>query len=299
MRLDKILTKKYPKFSRSFWQKVIKSGLVLVNGEKVKPNYFFRPNDQLKIDWKKVKEKNFPSLDLIPYFDIKLKIIHEDKDYLIVEKPSGLLTHPVKSGREKTLVNGLIAKYPEIKEIGKGSLRPGVLHRLDKEVSGIMIFARTKKSFEHFKNEFKLRRIKKEYLALVHGRPKLREGEISLPIGRVKGKLKMTAVRINRPGKIKKIKEAKTKYKVLKEWNNFTLLSIRTFTGRTHQIRVHLKAINLPIVGDKKYGRKEDISLGRIFLHASLLGFYDLKGSWQEFRSEVPEDFKNFLTKIK
>jgi len=225
------------------------------------------------------------------------KIIFEDKDFLIINKPANISVHPLKSLEEKTLVSLLINLYPEIKKIDDppaSRLRPGIVHRLDKDVSGLMIIARNQKSFEHFKKEFKNRRIEKEYLALVHGHLPKEKGVITLPLTRSKKGITL-AKKID----LEKIKEAWTEYEVLKNFKNFSLLKIKTRTGRTHQIRVHSKTIGHPIVGDEKYKikRQKVIPLGRIFLHAYKLGFYDLKGHWQEFKIDLPIELKNFLKK--
>ncbi|MDD3101691.1 MAG: RNA pseudouridine synthase [Patescibacteria group bacterium] len=225
-------------------------------------------------------------------FFLKPNIIFKDKDYLIIEKPSGLLVHPTKHQKENTLANWLIENYPEIKDINE-SERPGIVHRLDQNVSGLMIIARNQKSFEYFIDQFKNSRVKKEYLALVCGRPSQKKGTIELPIGRTKkGKLVVVQSKKN----IKISKPAITEYEVVQEFPKFTLLKLRPFTGRTHQIRLHLQSIGCPIVGDKQHS-KAKTDLDRIFLHAGYLGFYDLNNQWQEFKSDLPKELKDFLNK--
>lgn len=229
---------------------------------------------------------------------IKLEIIFKNPDFLIVNKPAGIPVHPIKSLEEKTLINLILPFYPEIKNIGDSKtikLRPGIVHRLDEDVSGLMIIARTQKMFDHLKKEFAERRVKKEYLALVHGQLKENKKIITLPLIKIKGK---TIPAKSVP--IEKIKESWTEYEVLKKFKNFSLVKVKTKTGRTHQIRVHFKSIGHPIVGDEKYKikRQKVIPLKRIFLHAFKLGFYDLKGYWQEFQIDLPEELQNFLQKI-
>ncbi len=228
-------------------------------------------------------------------FDIKLNKIHEDKDFLIIDKPSGLLVQPTKYKKKNTLVDWLIKNYPEIKNIGQPD-RPGIVHRLDKDVSGLMVIAKTQNAYNHLIKGFQNGRVKKKYLALVYGRPSQERRFIDLPIGRTKtGKL----VVVKSKKKIKFEKPALTKYQILKNLKNFSLLEVETLTGRTHQIRLHLKSIGCPIAGDvhaKVENKKLKIknNLGRIFLHASFLGFYDLSGQWREFKSELPEELKNY-----
>lgn len=223
------------------------------------------------------------------------EIIFEGPDFLIVNKPANLLVHPVKNLKEITLVDLLLKRYPEIKNVGEDPLRAGIVHRLDKEVSGLMIIPRNQKSFEHFKNEFKNKKIEKKYLALVHGKVKKDEGIITLPLAKDKGKI-LLAKSID----LEKIKESWTEYEVIKRFKDFTLLKIRTKTGRTHQIRIHLKTIGHPIVGDEKYKikRQKTIQLKRIFLHAYKLGFHDLAGNLCEYQIDLPEELKDFLNSL-
>jgi 23S rRNA pseudouridine1911/1915/1917 synthase len=224
----------------------------------------------------------------------KIEIIFKSQDFLIINKPANLLVHKTEKSFEPTLVDFLLKSYPEIKDVGENPLRAGIVHRLDKEVSGLMIIPLNQNAFNHFKNEFKNRKVEKEYLALVHGQVK-KEGIITLPLVKDKGKI-LLAKSID----LEKIKESWTEYKVVKIFKDFTLLKIKTKTGRTHQIRIHLKSIGHPIVGDKKYKikRQKIIDLGRIFLHAYKLGFYDLNNHWQEFQIDLPKELKDFLTQL-
>jgi len=235
-------------------------------------------------------------IDILP----KINIIYEDKDFLVIEKPAGLLVHQTKYQKSKTLVDWLLKYYPEIKKVGAEN-RPGIVHRLDKDVSGLMVVARNLESLKHFIDQFKKSKVKKEYLALVYGSPLETSGLINLPIARTrKGKI----VTVTHHKKIKLEKAALTKYEIKKKFERFTLLKLEPLTGRTHQIRVHIKSIGCPIIGDEKYGFKNKkhklhIELDRIFLHASYLGFYNLKREWKEFNSELPQELKYFLKRIK
>ena len=247
-------------------------------------------------------------------------ILYESEGFLVIEKPAGLLVHSTKYQKKNTLVDWLLKYYPEIKNIGAKE-RPGIVHRLDRNVSGLMIVARTKKAYQHFIEQFKNNRVKKEYLALVFGKPPQEKGTIDLPIGRSK-KGKIVAVRYRK--KIKLEKNAITEYRVIKKFTksdantsprkldegrmhtndtNFTLLKVRPLTGRTHQIRIHLASIGTPIIGDKEYlpkrlRTKVPNQLNRIFLHACYLGFTDLSGQRREFSSQLPKELTSFLTKL-
>ena len=236
-----------------------------------------------------------------------IKVIFENHDFLIISKPSGLLVHSAPNSKEETLVDWLTEKYPEIKTVGDLStdseqtdqLRPGIVHRLDKETSGIMIIAKTQSAFEILKNKFKNREVKKTYRALVLGKMAQTHGEISLPIAKAKKSTKRTTrVRLGQ-----KNSEALTDWKLLMTFkdsqnNCLSLLEITPKTGRTHQIRVHLAAIGHPVCGDYLYGRKTTKSfrekLPRTFLHAKSLEFYWDK-SFYSFESPLPRDLEEFL----
>jgi 23S rRNA pseudouridine1911/1915/1917 synthase len=229
-----------------------------------------------------------------------LDIIYENKDFLIINKHSGLIVHPTTFKEINTLVNFLIEYCPQIKNVGDDkNLRPGIVHRLDKDVSGLMIIAKTQEAFDCLKKQFKERKVKKEYYALVYGDVKERKGVIDLAIGfsKRKSKIKMTVFSQN------KSKSAITEYEVLKKFLNFTLLKVKIKTGRTHQIRAHLNFIGHPILGDRIYKNKglarkiKNKKLDRIFLHCFKLGFYDLENKWMEFEKEMPENM-NYELKI-
>jgi 23S rRNA pseudouridine1911/1915/1917 synthase len=306
IRLDKFLTQKLPNFSRSWIQKLIKEELVLVNQKRVVPHYILKQGDKIKIFPKKPEP-----IDLSPKKG-RLDIVFEDKNFLIINKPAGLVVHPSLAHRKSdTLVNLLLAYCPKIRRVGNSyaakppmtirapSSRPGIVHRLDKDVSGLMIIAKTQEAFEHLKNQFKNHQIKKEYLVLVHGKVKESQGMITFSISRSKKKgFKMVAIK-DKPGAIVsgKFKSAETRFEVIKSFPKYTLLKIQTKTGRTHQIRVHLNAIGHSIVGEKIYKprKMETQNLDRLFLHACTLGFYDLDGKWREFRIDLPIELKQFL----
>jgi len=294
-RLDKFLADK-TKFSRSQIQKMIKEGLILVGEKEALPHYFLKINDEVKITSTKITptEKTIGNRSL-PSF--KLNIISETPDYLVINKPAGIPVHPDERYKTGTLIQEIAKKYPEIKKIGDDSTRPGVVHRLDKDVSGLMVVARTKAMFDYLKNQFEERKIKKEYLALVNGQVQPTEGQISFPLARTKKGL-MAARPHNQEGR-----PALTEYEVIKNFINFSLVKVNIKTGRTHQIRAHFKAMNHPVVGDDLYKvrkqKTDKIPLERIWLHAQTLGFYDLKNDWQEFTTEPPTELTGYLKQIK
>lgn len=291
-RIDLFLAKNFPKYSRSFWQAVISKEAVLLNDKKISPHYKLKKNDAVFIKQnilKKLSEQK--NIDLSPDKKIKFKIIFEDKNFLIINKPVGLTVHPSESAPKNTLINGLLAYLPELKNVGEDRTRPGIVHRLDKAVSGIMAIAKNQKSFRFLKSQFKNRKVKKEYLALVHGIINKDSGEINLKIGRSK-KTGLMAT-----GKNENYKEAKTLFWIIKKFQKFSLLKIQILTGRTHQVRVHLKAIDHPVVGDKIYCLKKyknSPKIKRILLHSYKLGFKNLDGEFMEFKSNPPAEFKKF-----
>jgi len=225
-----------------------------------------------------------------------LSIVYEDSDLIVINKPSGLITHPKnKTDTSKSVVSWLLEKYPSIKNIGEDPLRPGVVHRIDKYTSGLLIISKTQKSFDYLKNQFKERKIEKTYIALVHGKLKDSSGVIKSPLGKI-GIKQTTKIK----GKKElKGKEAITEYKVKKRFNNYTLLEIYPKTGRTHQIRVHLKSIYHPIVGDVLYGKKvENIKINRLFLHAFQLKLVTLSGKNIFIQTDLPEELTGILSSL-
>ncbi|MFH0819458.1 MAG: RluA family pseudouridine synthase [bacterium] len=296
-RVDKFIVKKLPQFSRSTIQKNIKDGLILVNGQKVSPHYFLKENDLIEIEIKKIeKEIEEKKIDLKADKLIPFKIIFENEDFLVVDKPAGLVVHPSKSSPEGTLANALLAYCPKIEKVGEDLLRPGLVHRLDKDVSGLLVVAKNQKIFSHLKEQFSVRMVKKEYLALVYGKLSRDEGTIDFDIVRSKKKRTLMAAIPQKTGRA-----ALTQYEVIKKFVNYSFLKLTIKTGRTHQIRVHLKAIGHPLVGDqfykiKKY--KEKIKLNRVFLHATTLGFFDSAKKWQEFHSPLPKELEEILENL-
>jgi len=248
-------------------------------------------------------------------------IVFENSDYLVLNKPTGLISHGGGNITEETLVDFLKEKYPEIKEVGDDPLRPGLVHRLDKEASGLMVVAKTNKAFENLKKQFKARKVTKKYIALAHGKISKDEDLINFPIKRSRDGFKMAALPIasetiseknkigNRDRGILKAqensKEAITNFKVIKRFVNYSLLEVAIKTGRTHQIRVHLFAYGHPLLGDPLYFtkktkvRNQKSGLNRLFLVSKELGFKDLTGAKQSYTIDLPKELDTFLQKLK
>lgn len=234
-----------------------------------------------------------------------IKIVTETPDYIVVDKPWGLITHPTQAGEKNTLSGWVAAKYPEILKIGDDPARPGIVHRLDKEASGLLVIARTQKMFENLKQQFKQRKIDKQYLVLVHGKIEREEGEINFPIQRSDTADKMAALPQTEKGLPSEAgKEAMTEFTVERRFVNFTLLRVKIHTGRMHQIRAHMLAYNHPVVGDPLYFQRKqkrtwDKKCARMFLHCTRLGFADISGDMQSYESPLPEELKNFIQILK
>lgn len=288
-RLDIFLTKKYKEQSRNYWQKKIKSGAVLVNGEKARVHEFLKAGDKVLIKKDVTKARDIKKTKL------KYKLLHEEKDYLIVEKPAGLLTHSVEG--ELGLADQLAIHYPEIEGVGE-KYRWGIVHRLDRDVSGVLLVAKTSRFFNHIKAQFKDRHVTKIYLALAYGRIERNEDEINFIIGRGEDG-RMAARPQTQEGK-----EASTKIEVIERFKNYTYLRVQILTGRTHQIRAHMLAYGHPIVGDNIYKQKKQkikspCGLERIFLHSHIIGFKDLKNQEMRYESRLPRILKDCLKELK
>lgn len=236
------------------------------------------------------------------------KLIAEGKDYLVINKPAGLIVHPPYLNYIKpSLVDWLIKNYPDVRSVGdEPQLRPGIVHRLDAQVSGLMVIARNQETFNWLKSQFQQRKVLKEYLSLVCGRIKKEEGEISLPLNKGAGRTKVKPR--GSDNQKDNIKKAITQFEVLERFQHYTLMKVRIKTGRTHQIRAHFANYGHSIVGDVKYCHSRDrkrkaftkfIKSGRLFLHSHRLGFYDLDQRWQEYALDLPEELQHFLATLK
>lgn len=302
-RLDVFLSENL-EITRSQAQKLIENEQILINdkepkkaGDRVKPNDIIKIIEKTKLDKTNSQEiTDKKNKEII----IKPEIVWEDKNYLVINKPSGLLVHPTPANETNTLTAFLSKQYPEIKKVGDNpTVRPGIVHRLDKEASGLLLIARTKAAFKLFKEEFKTRQVKKEYLVLVHGKIDRDEGVIDFPLGRKPDGRMAAMPKMDRGLPTDFGKPALTEFWVEQKFSNFTLLRVRIHSGRMHQIRAHFLAYNHPVVGDVLYHQKQYAKwsgrLNRLFLHCATLGFFDLKNDWVEYESNLPAELAEFL----
>lgn len=293
IRIDKLITQLDTSLSRADAKNLIESGGVFAGGKQIfKPSEQVEDSASIKINENILAQiKKSHKIDLNPDSSIKFEIIYEDDDIAIIEKPAGLVVHPSHSHRDKTLASGLIAKWPQIRDVGEDPARPGIVHRLDKDVSGIMAIAKTNKGFFHLKKQFQDRTAKKTYFALVYGKPQQEEGIIENRIARSKDE--PTKQVISAEGK-----HAITKYRVLSVETRLiaslqikqSLIECNPLTGRMHQIRLHLASIGCPIVGDKKYLPKNLLKIDtadRIMLHAKSLEVELINGERKGFKGNL------------
>jgi 23S rRNA pseudouridine1911/1915/1917 synthase len=284
IRLDKYLSQELEELSRTRVQKLIEQGLVTVNKSPARASLKLNAGDRVTV----TIPAPAPS-GLTPH-PMPLSITYEDSDILVVDKPAGLLVHPSPGHADDTLVNAVLARCPDLPGIG-GSLRPGVVHRLDKGTSGLIVIAKNDAALSHLQRQLKQRTVLKRYLVLVRGHLSPEEGAIEAPIGRHPHHRQRMAV-------VSGGREARTRYRVLQRLGDYDLLEVAPETGRTHQIRVHLSAIGYPVAGDAIYGVKVPF-LGRQFLHACCLGFrLPSSGEYVEFRSELPPDLSQALSRL-
>lgn len=285
-RLDKALTIENEEWSRSLIQQWVKDGVVLVNGKIVKPNYKVKDKDLLTVDVPEPEELDMPAEDL------NLEIIYEDADVLVVNKPSGMVVHPAPGHTTGTLVNGLMYHCTDLSGIN-GVMRPGIVHRIDKDTSGLLMVAKNDKAHTSLVDQLVNKTVTRVYTAVVHGHIPHDNGTIDAPIGRNQKDRQSMSVENNG-------KNAITHFKVLERFGDFTLVECRLETGRTHQIRVHMKYIGHPLAGDPKYGPRKTIEYDGQVLHAGILGFdHPVTGEYMEFKSPLPEDFEQLLTEFR
>lgn len=294
-RLDHYIAQQFPLYSRSFFQRVIEEGFVSINGKRtLKQGLSLRPSDVVMVQFPPERQVD-PQVLTEKHRGIE--IVAQNTHFLVLFKPAGLVVHaPAARSTVPTLVDWLLNNYAEIASVGAVD-RPGIVHRLDKDTSGIMIIPRTNYAHTLFGQMFKDRAISKTYLAVVHGHPP-KTGVIDLPIGRdPRNPTKMSTFPHSATGRSDTIRTACTNYTVLEYFENHSLIEARPVTGRTHQIRVHFAAIGHPLVGDPVYGSTSQF-IKRHALHAHKLAF-TFDGQSYEFSSEVPEDFKALLHSIK
>ena len=264
----------------------------------IKPSLSLRPHDRIILLEEKVLAPNNEEFKIEPEPEIPLEIIYQDADILVVNKQAGLLVHPTLTQKIHTLANALMARYPEIEKVGESPLRPGIVHRLDQNTSGLLIIAKNQKAFDFIKQQFLEHKVLKKYLALTEGIPEKKEGVIEFDLRPSKhNRLKKVAIQKFEVPK-KSRRTARTFYTVLKTFSDkFALLEVSPQTGRTHQIRVHLAAIHHPVVGDGMYGSRSKIAK-RQMLHAAKLEFIAPSGEKLELEAELPEDFKAAISLI-
>lgn len=287
VRLDAYIAKKYTDLSRTMAQKLVEEGNILVNGKSKKISYKVQKGDEIELTIPEAKE-----IGIKPE-NIDVEVIYEDKDIIIVNKPKGLVVHPANGNPDGTLVNAIMAICKgSLSGIG-GEIRPGIVHRLDKDTSGLLIIAKNDQAHINMSKQIKDRQVKKIYIALVKGRTKEEEATINMPIGRSTKDRKKMAVR-------KDGKEAITHFKVLRRYNNYTLLEVKIDTGRTHQIRVHMAEIGHPVVGDMVYSNgKNEFGIQGQMLHAKSLDFkHPITGKQMHLEAELPDYFKEVLGKL-
>lgn len=285
-RIDKVLSEQLTGYSRSQIQQWLKDKQVQVNGELVKANYKVKPNDDVFI---RIPD---PELLAVVPEDIPLSIVYEDEDVLVVNKPQGMVVHPSAGHKNGTLVNGLLYHIKDLSSIN-GVIRPGIVHRIDKDTSGLLMVAKNDQAHESLAEQLKNKTSLRKYVALVHGEIGHDKGEITAPIGRSKVNRKMQAV-------CEGGKSAVTHFNVLERFEGYTLVQLQLETGRTHQIRVHMKYIGFPVAGDPLYGPKKTLPGNGQFLHAESLGFKHPKTSeMMVFEAPLPTIFEKTLNELR
>jgi 23S rRNA pseudouridine1911/1915/1917 synthase len=304
-RLDRWLVQQCPQLSRARVQELIAGGLVLVNGAAAKASQKLRGGEKVVVE-----AVQRPPLRAEPE-SIPLDVVYEDDDLLIVNKPPGMSVHAGAGNSRGTLVNALLGRGQNLSRGGSrtDALRPGIVHRLDKQTSGLIVIAKNDYSHAKLADSFRTRAVKKTYIALVEGKLEKTSGEINLPIGRdpvhrtrMKAFPQQSSQRHRNPAG--RMREARTEWRKLAEFTPATLLEVQLHTGRTHQIRVHLSAVKHPLVGDSVYGAATKLMVGSIelagvsrqFLHSAKLGFpHPRTGQWIEARAPLPSDLREFL----
>jgi 23S rRNA pseudouridine1911/1915/1917 synthase len=296
-RLDTYLASQIQTWSRARLQRLIENEDVVVNGRSAKASYRLRKGDEIEV------ELVASPAEIFEPQKIPLDIVHEDEDLIVVNKPAGLVVHPAAGIHSGTLANALAFHFQNL-PASAGSIRPGIVHRLDRDTSGLLVVAKTEEALENLSEQFRDRTVFKSYIALVHGRVDNSSGRIDQPLARDPGnRTRMAVVRGGR--------SAITLYKVRKHYHRFTLLDVELKTGRTHQIRVHLTWLHHPVVGDETYGGGRDNNiqdarlrsmvrnLGRHFLHAERLAITHPKtGARLEFHAPLPDELSRLLTQL-
>jgi len=298
LRIDKYLSHILSELSRNEISKNLKEGNIKVNGKQVKPSYLLKGKEEitLYLTISTIGEQTIIPLNLIP----EPEILYENQDFLVINKPAGVNAHPtLQNLHEPSIASWFIYKYPQAVNIGENKLRPGIVHRLDKDTSGALILVKTQSAFLYFKELFLNKKIQKQYLVLVKGEIKKEKGVIEFGLTRstTSGKRKIILLK----EKIqKKVKNALTFYEVKERYHDYTLLKVEPRTGRTHQIRIHLASIGFPVAGDKIYGAssKNQPLFRRQMLHAQKIVFMAPNHQQLSIEAPLPNDFKQTLTKL-
>ncbi|MED0871768.1 RluA family pseudouridine synthase [Bacillus mobilis] len=281
-RIDKFVAEINSEWSRSQVQQWIKDDVVTVNGKSVKVNYKVKENDEITVTIPDPEELDIQAEDM------NLEIYYEDADVLVVNKPRGMVVHPAPGHTSGTLVNGLMHHCTDLSGIN-GVMRPGIVHRIDKDTSGLLMVAKNDVAHESLVNQLVAKTVTRRYKAIVHGVIPHDKGTIDAPIGRDKKERQSMTVDENG-------KNAVTHFQVLERFKDFTLVECRLETGRTHQIRVHMKYIGYPLAGDPKYGPKKTLDMNGQALHAGILGFdHPRTGEYIQFEAPIPEVFEDTL----
>ncbi|OBW58603.1 RluA family pseudouridine synthase [Solibacillus sp. FSL W7-1472] len=285
-RIDKALSQMEESWSRSQISNWLDEERILVNGAAVKAKYKVKQGDIIEVTIPEVED-----LEIIPE-DLNLEIVYEDADVLVVNKPRGMVVHPAPGHATGTLVNGLMHHCKDLSGIN-GVARPGIVHRIDKDTSGLLMVAKNDVAHESLVNQLVEKSVTRKYTALVHGHIAHEKGTIDAPIGRDQKDRQKQAV-------VDKGKHAVTHFQVIERFGEFTLVECRLETGRTHQIRVHMNYIGFPLAGDPKYGPRKTIDFSGQVLHAGVLGFiHPVTKEYLEFESPLPEDFKQLIEELR
>ncbi len=290
-RIDKLLSNINEDYTRAYIQKLLEDGNITVNGEIVKPSYKVKIDDEIFITDVEVQE-----IEILPE-DIKLDIVYEDEDVIVINKPKGMVVHPGNGNYEGTLVNALMYSHKDKLSAINGIIRPGIVHRIDKDTSGIIVVAKNDKSHKILADDFKVHNITRKYIAIVKGIVDKDNIKIDLPIGRSQNdRIKMAVTEKNS-------RNAVTYIKVLERFkkSGYTLVEATLETGRTHQIRVHMSYIGHPLLGDEVYSKgKNEFGISGQMLHAKILGFnHPITKQYLEFSQEEPEEFKQVMNILK
>ncbi|MEK5231044.1 RluA family pseudouridine synthase [Lysinibacillus sp. FSL K6-0232] len=285
-RIDKALSSLQSEWSRTQIGNWISDGAIKVNGDAVKAKYKVKAGDLIVIDVPEVEE-----LDVVAE-NLALDIVYEDADVLVVNKPKGMVVHPAPGHMTGTLVNGLMAHCQDLSGIN-GVMRPGIVHRIDKDTSGLLMVAKNDVAHESLVNQLVNKTVTRKYTALVHGHIAHDKGTIDAPIARDPKDRQKQAV-------VDQGKHAITHFQVIERFGDYTLVECRLETGRTHQIRVHMNYIGFPLVGDPKYGPKKTLDFGGQVLHAGVLGFdHPVSGEYLEFEAPLPADYEQLLKDLR